>query len=79
MSKIRVYFNDYQKATFDADKVVFESSDGMFSAMGEAFPADGNSIREILSAGKAVVNWHNVCFVRQLSMNEEKSLNVPDD
>lgn len=73
MSKIVVYFIDDHKAIFDRDKVVFENSDGLFSALSEAFPAE-KACSEILNSGKALVNWANVCFVRALNSEEERDL-----
>lgn len=64
MSRIMVYFRDGQKAGFDRDKVSFSNGgDNVFSFSEKS---EANTFSGLIDDGKALVNWHNVCFVREI-------------
>jgi len=64
MSRIMVYFRDGQKAGFDRDKVSFSyGGDNMFSFSENS---ESDTFSRLIDDGKALVNWENVCFVREI-------------
>lgn len=66
MDKITVYFHDCRAVTFDRDKVAFCSGDGMFfDFCGEEKPEEMKRYSALVRDGKALVNWDNVCFVKE--------------
>lgn len=66
MDKITVYFHDFRAVTFDRDKVAFCSGDGMFfDFCGEEKPEEMKRYSALVRDGKALVNWDNVCFVKE--------------
>ena len=66
MDKITVYFHDGRAVTCDRDKVAFCSGDGMFfDFCGEEKPEEMKRYSALVRDGKALVNWDNVCFVKE--------------
>lgn len=66
MDKITVYFHDCRAVTFDRDKVAFCSGDGMFfDFCGEEKPEEMKRYSALVRDGKSLVNWDNVCFVKE--------------
>ncbi len=70
MSRIKVYFIDEHKAVFDRDKVSFRGSDGAFFSFSEEIEEDC-CYSDLVSDGRVMVNWDNVCFVREIEEEEE--------
>ena len=64
--KIMVYFNNGNRAAFDIDKVTFMRSDGNSGVFSFDNQPNGEevSFANILKSG-SLVNWANVCFVRE--------------
>ena len=66
MDQITVFFHDCRAVTFDRDKVAFCSGDGTFFDLCEAErPEDEKNYSALVRNGKALVNWDNVCFVKE--------------
>lgn len=63
MEQIIVYFLDNHKVVFDREKVVFRDGSGDFFALSDSYIEDDYA--SLLNDGAAVVNWENVCWVRE--------------
>jgi len=63
--KITVYFVDNQKAVFDVDKVSFMRSDGFCFNLTDTSDGIERTYAELVADGKVLINWDNVCFVKE--------------
>ncbi len=64
MSKIIVFFVDDHKAVFDRDKVSFTDHNGTFFTLSGDYQGEEQYAR-LLDDGRALVNYSNVCFIRE--------------
>ena len=72
MDRITVFFHDCRAVTFDRDKVSFCSGDGTFFDLCEAEkPEDEKKYSALVRDGKALVNWDNVCFVKESAEKDD--------
>ena len=72
MDRITVFFHDCRAVTFDRDKVSFCSGDGTFFDLCEAEkPEDEKKYSALVRNGKALVNWDNVCFVKECAEKDD--------
>ena len=72
MDQITVFFHDCRAVTFDRDKVSFCSGDGMFfDFCGEEKPEEMKRYSALVRDGKALVNWDNVCCVKESAERDE--------
>ena len=72
MDRITVFFHDCRAVTFDRDKVSFCSGDGTFFDLCEAEkPEDEKKYSALVRNGKALVNWDNVCFVKESTEKDD--------
>ena len=62
--KITVYFVDNHKAIFDAEKVLFRTTDGAAFSVSDTY-AENTRCDDVLRDGRALINWENVCFVNE--------------
>lgn len=72
MDRITVFFHDCRAVTFDRDKVSFCSGDGTFFDLCEAEkPEDEKKYSALVRNGHAMVNWDNVCFVKECAEKDD--------
>ena len=72
MDQITVFFHDCRAVTFDRDKVSFCSGDGTFFDLCEAEkPEDEKKYSALVRNGRALVNWDNVCFVKECAEKDD--------
>ena len=63
MNEIVVYFRDGHKVVFERDKVAFMDGNGSCFAFSEYYTE--SEYMHLLDDGKAIVNWDNVCWVKE--------------
>lgn len=74
MDKITVFFQDGRVMTYDRNKVAFGTASG---ALFDFCDDEHSSIvgmkqyHELVRDGRALVNWSNVCFVREQAKRDE--------
>ena len=62
--KITVFFNTNHAVEYDRDKVAFKGSDASFFTFSESYQEE-DYYAKLLDDGRALVNWDNVCYVRE--------------
>ncbi len=70
MDRITVYFVDNHKVSFDRDKATFRAEDGSVFTLAPDDREDAY-IHELASDGKALINWSNVCYVKEYTEPRE--------
>ena len=72
MDQITVFFKDCRAVTFDRDKVAFFGGDGMFfDFCEEEKPEEMKKYSALVRNGRALVNWDNVCFVKECAEKDD--------
>ena len=73
MDKITVFFQDGRVMTYDRNKVAFRTSRGaLFDFCDDEHTLVGlKKYHELVRDGRTLVNWSNVCFVREQAKQEE--------
>lgn len=69
--RIRIYFVDNHVLEIEREKAAFTSGDGMFFCMSEALREMELNYSEIVRDGRVLINWDNVCFVKEISREAE--------
>lgn len=65
MSKLAVYFVNNHAVEFDRDKVAFKGSGESFFTLSDTYQEE-DLYSSLVKDGKALVNWENVAFVREV-------------
>lgn len=65
MSKLAVYFVNNHAVEFDRDKVTFKGSGESFFTLSDTYQEE-DLYSSLVKDGKALVNWENVAFVREV-------------
>ena len=60
---IMVYFMDNRKVKFDRDKATFRTEDGNVFTLDDSQAEEGY-FHDLTTDGKALINWSNVCYVK---------------
>lgn len=67
-NKITVFFTDNRAVTFDRDKVAFCDGGNLFFDFSEIEkPEEEKKYSSLVKNGNALVNWNNVCYVKELA------------
>lgn len=69
--RIRIYFVDNHMMEIEREKAAFTNGVGFFDLIGarEGLTMD---YADIVRDGRALVNWDNVCFVKEISGETEE-------
>ena len=73
MDKITVYYRDGRVMTYDRNKVAFLlDRGGIIDFCDDEHTVVGlKKYHELVRDGRALVNWSNVCFVREQTKRDE--------
>ena len=69
--RIRIYFVDNHVLEIEREKAVFTRGDECFD-LSETKEDKKTIYGELVRDGRAMINWDNVCFVKEISREAEE-------
>lgn len=70
--RVRIYFVDNHVLEIEREKAVFCGGNGLFFCLSEGLREQEMNYTEIVREGRVMVNWDNVCFVKEVNQETEE-------